>query len=182
MVSYLKHRESILSEVRWVARYAFDVTLASIAGASVPTVAYLCTYIFSDHATGSSVVIPTLIIGAVCFSIVFSFCFFVATPLAIFIDRHAKLTLLRTLLLALILTFPCVVYLDYLNHQSSGSNSGPPTEPYSLSHLERSLSSAPDAVILIAIPALSSLLAALTLWQLRFKKNEPDSPPNQTLE
>ena len=152
-------------------KYLFHVTVVSLAGSFPPTFYFFLLLLSSPNATLIGVLLPTLIAGVFCLLfVVFPFCFIVAVPLALIINHSIKLNLARTLLLALVLTAPGIIFLDYRNYSSSGPDSGPPTEPYSLSHLMRSITSPSDFFLMVIIPMTSALLCASALWYLRFRK------------
>ncbi|RIL11481.1 MAG: hypothetical protein DCC75_02250 [Proteobacteria bacterium] len=156
--------------LRWILIYCAQVLAASIAGALAPVIFFFLMILRDSSTSSEQVWGAALFMGAVCLiMIILPFCFFVAAPAAILIHRYFKMTLPRILLLAILLTAPGIVLLDYQMHLSSGKDSGPPEDPYTLSHLLDSISFGSDFCLMVVIPLTSSLLAAMTLWYLRFR-------------
>ncbi len=163
--------------IRKALRYGLDVFLASCAATIPPALYFLIIFGTAPNGGLMDTLSAILIASLGCLLLlVMPFCFFIAAPLAILIHHFIKLSFARTALLALALTGPAVVYLDYRNYQSSGPDSGPPTEPYSLAHLQQSLSSPTDLILMLVIPTASALLGALTFWYLRFRKDPHTAP------
>lgn len=161
---------SPISLARWVVNYIFQVTIAAVVGTLPPMIFFFLSALNSPDGSLFDVLKFTFIAGLACLMIVvLPFCLFVAAPVAIIIDRLIGLTRLRMLVLTLILVVPGVLLLDYQTYLSSGIDSGPPTEPYSLSHLVQSLSSPSDVFLMIALPTLSAFFASWVLWHSRFK-------------
>src|SRR5262249_39170184 len=153
--------------------YCLHVLLASAAGTLPPFLYFISMFSFSLGATILTVIGPLLIASLICFGfIIFPFCFFIAAPIAIFIHQFVRLTLIRILFLALLLTAPGIIFLDHFEYASSGPDSGPPTEPYSLTHLTNSLSSPGDIFLMVILPAASALCCAFALWYVRFRPSE----------
>jgi len=159
---------------RTAIEYGIHVFLTSLAGTVPPTLLFLVIFLSDQRASLAGIFGALIVFGlGSLLLIVLPFCFFVAVPIAILVNQFWKLTLIRTLILAIVLTGPGIVYLDYRNYQSSGPDSGPPTSPYSLTHLGESFGSPADALLMGVVPMASAILCAITLWYLRFRAPSP---------
>lgn len=157
---------------RWGAVYAWHSLVSAMAG-SLPTVLYFGSIMSGSGRGGLMDLVAALSVVAAftCLALLLPFCALVALPVAIIAHRFIRLSFLRMMGLALLLTAPAILYLDYYMYSLSGPDSGPPTEPYSLSHLAALLSSPTDLLLMVGVPVVSALLAAAVLWRVRFAQD-----------
>ena len=164
--------ESLISLARISLRYGLQVLIISLAGTLPPALFFLSLSLASPHAALADILHATAIAALACLLlVVLPFCFFVAAPIAIVINYFVKLDLTRTLLLAMLLSVPGIIFLDYWTYLSSGPDSGPPTEPYSFSRFIGYFASPSDTLLIFVIPATSALLCGFTLWFVRFREH-----------
>lgn len=162
--------------VRSALAYAFQVTVAAVA-ATLPVVAYFLTlFVVESRATIVETIQATLFIGVGSLFVTWPFCFFVAAPIAIVVERYLPLTVVRACLLAFVMTVPGIVYLDYQNYLSSGPDSGPPIDPYRFLGFLWDSPSFDDILLMLIIPTASALFGSLSLYFLRFHEYPSDSP------
>lgn len=96
---------------------------------------------------------------------IYPFCFLIFGPIAFLVNRYLPLTFNRILVLAIFLTVPATLYVDYLLYLNFDRQ----TEPYSLRNLEHIGS------LLFVCSFIAGFFCALSFWHLRFRKNSRDT-------